>query len=93
MEASYLLHRRLVPELVSSSLHNVSSISTLGPTRGGFVSILMYQSMSALLYYGESATSESLGVECPQPSLGILGELHISSLCIRPIFLVEHAKG
>ena len=38
--------------------------------------------MPALLHLGISTTSESLGVECLQPSLDISGKLHVSSSCI-----------
>ena len=38
--------------------------------------------MSALLHFGKSRTSRSLGVECFQPSLDITGKLCNSSSCI-----------
>ena len=59
-----------------------SSVSTLGSSRGLFVGIFMYKSISELLHLGESAFSGSFGFECFQPSLNISGELCISSSCI-----------
>ena len=46
--------------MIFSSLHNSGGISTLGV---GFVGILMYHSVSALLHLREFITSRSLGVE------------------------------
>ena len=50
-------------------LHSSNGISTLGSNGGGFVGILMYQWMSVLLHFGETATCGRLRVECFQPSL------------------------
>ena len=68
--------------MTSSSSCYPSSISTLGSTRGGSIDILMYHSISALLHLGKSTISCSLGVECIQSSLYILGKLHHTSSCI-----------
>ena len=67
--------------VTSSSSHSPSNISTLRWTRGGFVGILMYQSMPALLHFGKYTTSRGLGVECIQPSLDKSGSLFLSSSC------------
>ena len=68
--------------MASSSTHSLSGVSTLGSAGGGFVGILRYQSMSALLYLGESITHGSLGVECFQPSLEVSCELSVSSFWV-----------
>ena len=41
--------------------------------------MVIYQSVSMLLHLGESSATGSLGVECLQPSLEVLGKLQISS--------------
>ena len=69
---------------MSSSWHSSSGISTGGSTRCWFFYILSYQSMSVLLYLGESATFGNLLVECFQPSVDTSGELCISSCISSP---------
>ena len=64
--------------MASSSSHSSSSVSTLVTTGSGFVGILMYQSLAALLHPGESTTSGTLGFECFQPFLDLSGKLYIS---------------
>ena len=54
--------------------NSTSGISTLGLARGGTIGILIYQSMSALLNLGQSATSGIIGDECFQPPLDISSE-------------------
>ena len=67
--------RLVASGLASFSSHCPSSFSPLGSTRNGSVGILLYYSMSTLLYLGNSTNSGSLGVECLQPSLEVLGML------------------
>ena len=64
--------------MASSSLHSSNSVSTLESTEAGSVSILTYQSMSALLHLVKSTTSGSLGFEHFSPSVNISVELCIS---------------
>ena len=81
-----------------SSLHSLSDFSGLGSTGDGFVGILMYQSISALLHLGEYVTSGCLQVEHFQSSFAFSGELHISfSGILFPIILfkslAEHIRN
>ena len=79
---TYIPCGRLIPD---SSLNG---ISTLASTWGGLASILTYQSLSALLQFGESITTESLGVECfNHPSLEVCFELCFSYSCISCLVL------
>ena len=77
--------------------HSLGSLLTLASTWGGYVGVLTYQSLSALLHLEESTTFGSLAIECFQPSLGIWGESCVSSFYISSLilckFLVEHVTG
>ena len=68
----------------------------LGSTGDESVGILMYQSMSALLYPGQSTTSASLGIEHFQPSCTFRWVM-FSPPALVPldlsILLAEHVKG
>ena len=68
--------------VLSSPSDGSRSFLPLKPTRGGPNGILLYHSMPALLYFGNSTTSGSCGVECLQPSLDVSGKLCVSSSCI-----------
>ena len=72
--------------MASSSSQYPSHISTLTSTRGGSVGILTYHSLFVVLHLGKSTTSKGLLIKCVQPSLGVLGKLHLSS----SKFLAEH---
>ena len=74
--------RKVSSRVASFSSHSWVCISTLGPTRGESVGILMYQSMSAILHLRKSTASGSLGIEQIQPSQDRSGRLCISSSCI-----------
>ena len=66
----------------SSPLGGPGRFSPLGPSRDGPAGIFSFHSMPELLHLGISTTSGGLGVECLQPSLGISGQLCVSSSCI-----------
>ena len=68
VEADHL-SRYFGSQVAPASLHSSGCISSLGSTRGGFLGILTYQSISVLLHLGKSSTSAGLGVECFQPPL------------------------
>ena len=84
LEANYLLQARLVLEWYLFSACSLSNLSILGSTRGGLVSILMYQSMPAVLYIGNLMTSWILWVKYFQPSLAVSGQFCVSCSCISP---------
>ena len=64
-----------------SPLHSSGCVSVRS-TGDGSIGIIMYQSMSALLYLGKSHYLWDLGVECFQPLWDLSGELCVPS-CIR----------
>ena len=79
VEANYLFWDQLVPKVDPPSSHYSDCVSSMGSTRGGSIDILTYQSVSALLQLVKCSPSWGLGIECFQPSLGLPGELCISS--------------
>ena len=97
VEADYLLWGRLAPEWHLFFLICLKWHFNFGVNQNGIVNMLMYQSMLALLYLGESTTSGSLGVKCFQPTLGTLDESYIFYSYITPPILsqfqVEHVTG
>ena len=82
MEPDYLSRGRSVAEWNFLLQHSSCNISTFRSNNGGFNGILMYQSVSALLHFGESITFRRLRVRCFQTSLAVLGGLCISSSCV-----------
>ena len=81
--------------MAPSLFHSSGNISTLGSARGGFVGILTYQSVSALLHLGKLTTSCRFGIEPYQSSQDI-------QMCyvLPPVFalvlskfLAEHVTG
>ena len=79
VEADYLSGGSVGSWVAPASLNSSGSISPLGWTSGGSIVILMYQSMSVLLFLGKSTSSGYLGVECFQQPLDKSGKLWVSS--------------
>ena len=65
----------------------------LWSTGFGFVGILTYLSMLALLHSGKSITSRSLGIQYIEPSLEVSGELVFPAPALFPLVLSEFLAG
>ena len=97
VEPDYLSQRRMVPEWCLLPL-SLNSISSLESTSGGFISILTYQPVSALLHIEESVSSgEPWWFEHFQLYMPVLGELYVFHSLLVPVFLskflIGHVRG
>ena len=86
VEADYLFQGQLLSEWHLLPEMAQAAFPHLGPTRGGSASILLYHSMPALLYLGNTTTSGNLQVSYVF-LLSALVPLVLSK------FLAEHVKG